>query len=326
VLSRAVSFLVLISFFKSPLISTASGQMDGESLYEAASSHIRAIRSFDVQVTHWAFFHPASNGDPNEAAEVEKSTRYRLIMDHDKERCFFLQNKGLHYSKSELSKDDIALLASTWTFEYYDKGERIDRSLESTRIADKSKKMDFQEFCKWTPIPAPDMIGLIGQDAAYNIPKEKRISTAIAARNDSSVKMFPDGTARITDTFQIPDGSKRTLFLTLSPKNWEAIKFIGVREKNGKQETTYDQNSSYEVVDGISRPIRISYSKESFGSGIGKDGFKKRIIYDEVGTVELTWLQMNDEAMVLPNIGKLARDIKLWNDFIGPETNSKTKK
>jgi len=96
--------------------------------------------------------------------------------------------------------------------------------------------------------------------------------------------------------------------------------------KNGKQETTYDQNSSYEVVDGISRPIRISYSKESFGSGTGKDGFKKRIIYDEVGTVELTWLQMNDEAMVLPNIGKLARDIKLWNDFIGPETNSKTKK
>jgi len=313
----SISFLVVL------IAASNSAEMSGESLFEAALSNFRAIQSYDVRVSEWSNTTPHSADDLEIVPTTERSRHYRLIVDLKKESCLWIANEKVEFfgfdpkSKAPTMplKKFAPHLASQWFFESFANGARIRRMLEENSIKDKVEKMELSSFWKSSRVPSPEFTGMLHYPCYQYAIRGYGFERIIAARAGSTVRILADGTCNLTEVNESPNS---TFYVSrfYNPSNWMPISLSIALEKDGGSELWYSHRPSFELVGEIHRPIELSYSKDTKERGF-KNGLRQEVQCDEVGTIRIEWLKMNDSSIEFPKIDSLARDLKLWNDFIG---------
>jgi len=291
-------------------------QLSGVELYEIISANVKSITNFDVKVSHWANMVPESPEDEKLFPELDRFTDFRLTMDHDNDRCLFVQRQRDERPHDSTQPKNRKGDYIKWNFSLFDKGSSVVRYTDSNSRADRPKKVLFEDFCLANSIPHPQAFGYLSFPVKSTGPLNVILSKCERAREDSTVKQLPDGSAILHDELIFNGATSRTS-MAFDAKTWLPTQQTTRKELSGKSSIYGQSQCFFERIDGIYCPISISYSKETIRSVLNSKRRDVFITCNEVGTVELEWVQLNKKTLEFPDVNKLGHDIKAWLEFVG---------
>jgi hypothetical protein len=295
----------------SHVFSQSSTDGPGQSAYKAALYNAAAIRNFDVTVSEW---YNTFSADKSLQKEVEDSgfrVKYRLIVDIDKEQCFFL--KHVESEAAQEGKRSISTRDPSWYFEYYESGQRKSRRLVNAMTEDRPKRVEFWSFFRDAKVPMPQMYGIWSYPGMHVTPFPDLIEKTIENYSESRMKVLADGSFRIYKESEWKDRvQKVTLFF--DPGAIVPVKYMIASERDGRTDPIYEHTVEYETIEGISRPVKLVFSRLKAVSLEGP--FSPKVPGDQVGEVDLKWNSMNSKALEFVDIELLGQDLTAWSQAL----------
>ncbi|MDZ4851845.1 MAG: hypothetical protein SGI77_21355 [Pirellulaceae bacterium] len=269
-----------------------------------------SVRTFDVRVDKWSSLTVQDAANAEKAPPIETTISYRLIADLNKHRIFIVRRITIESNQSkrfpQFSKADTRLAS-------FNDGQAIRRMLHHSGDIDRPQQVDFEMFCRKDQIELPHYVGIFGPLRIWlTKPIEELSNRLLAAYNECVVQTAPDGTMRI-----INDGEKGRTVYVVDPISLTVTQRIVTREENGVSKTLLVHDVKYLEESGVYLPVEVSFSGEEQLPDVTST-FANGIPADEVGTIDIEWLSVNDPEMTFAELDELKVDVKKWDEFLKP--------
>jgi hypothetical protein len=317
-LGKGLSLFSLLLAFASNVLAESPDESDAASLLRSILVTQDAVRRYDVTIKRWSskFPHNSSSERENAFQPYEQSSVYRLVIDRDAEKCLIVSRRRDQFARTERTKQAEKEVRN---LHFLENGMAIARNTNATVNRDVAKKMDFSTFCRFARVEKPAMWGAL----PVHVPilgssEEKQIDIVLKENSKSVVKSLPDGTKRILKPNA--DGQTIRTSVWVDIKKLVVTKRVTTKLTDGNWSDYYSHTIEYKDFEWISLPSYISYSSEGFVvSPLGQNGEVSPA--EEVGTIELTWHQVNPDVLNFPSLKDLGEKPAVWEEFIVPKSD-----
>ncbi|MDZ4851204.1 MAG: hypothetical protein SGI77_18100 [Pirellulaceae bacterium] len=281
----------------------------GEEHLAVATATFASIENYEVVCKEWKAFSPEQIEDREAIPCGEIRTDFRMLLNRKSEECLFVKRTSYDLDESSVKqKGVIKMNPVIWTLENFRNGIATSKLPSKGEVS--SRKMTFDEFFEKRQVPAVELSGLgypVNLHEGINAVLEGKLKKA----RESSLKRMPDGSIWMYWHMSKNDYTEKMVFdrRTLMPTEFSSSAlFKGKRVIPEKQVTTYEE------IDGIFRPTRITFERLEWQT---RRDTKKAVNMDIIGTLEIEWLKFNEPSVVFPNEETLGTDPILWAKFLG---------